>query len=41
MSVDMGQAKVVGSEPEWVEGDVLDATASTSATRTSCCGGVP
>ena len=26
MSVDMGQAKVVGSEPEWVEGDVLEAT---------------
>jgi diaminopimelate epimerase len=25
MSVDMGQAKVVGPEPEWVEGDVLDA----------------
>ena len=26
MSVDMGQAKVVGPEPEWVEGDVLQAT---------------
>jgi diaminopimelate epimerase len=26
MSVDMGPAKVVGSEPEWVEGDVLEAT---------------
>jgi len=26
MSVDMGQAKVVGAEPEWVEGDVLEAT---------------
>ena len=26
MSVDMGQAKVVGPEPEWVEGDVLEAT---------------
>ena len=26
MSVDMGQAKVVGPEPEWVEGDVIDAT---------------
>jgi diaminopimelate epimerase len=26
MSVDMGQAKVVGPEPEWVQGDVLDAT---------------
>ena len=26
MSVDMGQAKVVGSEPEWVEGEVLQAT---------------
>jgi diaminopimelate epimerase len=26
MSVDMGQAKVVGDEPEWVEGDVLVAT---------------
>ena len=25
MSVDMGQAKVVGEEPEWVEGDVLQA----------------
>jgi diaminopimelate epimerase len=25
MSVDMGHAKVVGAEPEWVEGDVLDA----------------
>jgi diaminopimelate epimerase len=25
MSVEMGQAKVVGQEPEWVEGDVLDA----------------
>jgi diaminopimelate epimerase len=25
MSVDMGQAKVVGPEPEWVEGDVLAA----------------
>ena len=26
MSVDMGQAKVVGAEPEWVDGDVLHAT---------------
>jgi diaminopimelate epimerase len=26
MSVDMGQAKVVGDEPEWVEGDILQAT---------------
>lgn len=26
MSVEMGQAKVVGEEPEWVEGDVLRAT---------------
>ena len=26
MSVDMGQTKVVGSEPEWVDGEVLDAT---------------
>jgi len=26
MRVDMGQAKVVGPEPEWVEGDVLRAT---------------
>jgi diaminopimelate epimerase len=26
MSVEMGPAKVVGQEPEWVEGDVLDAT---------------
>jgi diaminopimelate epimerase len=26
MSVDMGAAKVVGDEPEWVEGDVLQAT---------------
>lgn len=25
MSVEMGQAKVVGAEPEWVEGDVLRA----------------
>jgi diaminopimelate epimerase len=25
MSVEMGQAKVVGEEPEWVEGDVLQA----------------
>jgi diaminopimelate epimerase len=25
MSVDMGLAKVVGPEPEWIEGDVLDA----------------
>src|SRR5687767_14106435 len=26
MSVEMGQANVVGAEPEWVEGDVLRAT---------------
>src|SRR5688572_27346721 len=26
MSVDMGQAKLVGPEPEWVEGDVLAAS---------------
>ncbi len=26
MSVDMGQAKVLGPEPEWVEGNVLHAT---------------
>src|SRR5262245_34162690 len=25
MSVEMGQAKVVGQEPEWVDGEVLDA----------------
>ncbi|MFL6203983.1 MAG: diaminopimelate epimerase [Acidimicrobiales bacterium] len=25
MSVEMGQAKVVGQEPEWVDGDALDA----------------
>ena len=26
MSVEMGQAKVVGAEPEWIEGEVLQAT---------------
>ena len=26
MSVEMGQAKVVGPEPQWVEGDVIQAT---------------
>ena len=26
MSVEMGQAKVVGPEPEWIEGDVIGAT---------------